>query len=103
MAPMKKSMADLDVERRRLEAFIEESNLSDEESDRLGCRLDNIDRAIAAMPARNNAELLIKVKRLAALICPSRRPIVEDCLEHVLLAAVLRDAQALAECAPNSA
>lgn len=93
---MKKSLDQLDFERRRVEALLAQGELDDAAHDRLVEELGDLDLAIAASPARNVDELRIKIGRLVALIHPMKGPIIEDCLEHILLAAILRDAQRLA-------
>ncbi|MGE0410017.1 MAG: hypothetical protein AB7P23_12250 [Amphiplicatus sp.] len=92
---MRKSLDQLDFERRRVEALLAQGDLDDAAHDRLVEALGDIDLAIAASPAGNVDDLRIKIERLVALIHPMKGPIVEDCLEHVLLAAILRDARAL--------
>lgn len=96
MAAMKRSLTMLDFERRRLEAVLAQTALQADEADALVRKLENLDLSIAATPARDLEDMRIKIARLAALLHPSGEPLAEDCLEHVMLAAVMRDAEALA-------
>ncbi|MEX0645679.1 MAG: hypothetical protein WD076_10230 [Parvularculaceae bacterium] len=91
----------LDFERRRLEAGLAQGELQAAERAAFIGRLEDLDLAIAATPARNCEDLRIKISRLAALIHPLAEPIAEDCLEHVMLAAILRDTETLAAAASD--
>lgn len=59
-------------------------------------RLDQIDLALAATPAASLSDLIIKLSRLACLVCPTRGPIPETTIEGVFLRAIVADAIALA-------
>ena len=59
-------------------------------------RLDQIDLALAATPAVSLPDLIIKLSRLACLVCPTRGPIPETTIEGVFLKAIVADAIALA-------
>lgn len=67
----------------------------EEEATLLGS-LEDLDLRIAATPCDTVQDLCLKLERLADLIYPSDQPIPENCLEHLMLAAVINDARVLA-------
>ncbi len=59
--------------------------------------LEVLDLQMAALSSEDMADLAVKIDRLAELLWPSAELMPEDCLEHVLLASVLRDVRALSQ------
>lgn len=57
--------------------------------------IENLDFKIAATPCDTIRGLALKLEEFADLMYPSEQTLQEDCLEHIYLAAMLRDARAL--------
>ncbi len=94
----RQSLTELRFERDWLVAQINQGRV-EEESDaqeKIMERLDQIDLALAATPAVSISDLIIKLSRLACLVCPTRAPIPETTIEGVFLRAIMADAIALA-------
>lgn len=57
--------------------------------------MELLDLKIAAARCDTTEDLGLKLERLANLLWPSNTPMPEDCLEHVMLASLIRDARAM--------
>ncbi len=88
-SPTRRSIEQLDFERRWLMAKVMHGDVGEAEQNDLTCRIENLELAIAATPVADINDLTIKVKRLAAALYPSLEPIPEDGFEVILLKAVL--------------
>ena len=86
----------LSFQRTWLLAKLDHGGLSKEEDVDLMDGLEELDFKIAATPCISMQDLCLKIERLADLLYPADTQIPEDCLEHILLWAVLRDARRLA-------
>ena len=85
----------LEFQRKWLEKKLECGRLTGDEETFTIDVLEDLDLQIAATPCSTVQDLRAKLERLADLLWPSDLPIPEDCLEHVMLAAALRDARNL--------
>jgi len=95
--PTRRSIQQLDFERRWLTAKMIHGGAREAEQDDLSRQIEDLELAIAATPVTGMDELTIKVIRLAAALYPSSEPITEDGIESVLLRAVLEGCRHLAD------
>lgn len=56
--------------------------------------IEALDLKVAVTPCVTVGDLGLKLELLADLFWPSSEPMPEDCLEHIMLAALIRDARA---------
>jgi hypothetical protein len=86
----------LSFQHKWLLAKLEHGELSPEEAAKCMEDIEDLDLKIAATPCANLQDLCVKLELLKDLLCPARGAVPEDCLEHVMLASVLKGARALA-------
>jgi hypothetical protein len=91
------SITQLSFQRKWKLAQLEHGRLSRERETMLPEDIEALDLHMAALSSEDMADLAVKIDRLAELLWPSVEPMPEDCLEHVLLASVLRDIRALSQ------
>lgn len=84
-------------QRKYLLAQLEQGGFPDESLERetLIDQLNELDLRIAATPSTNIQDLAFKITRLAELIHPLKTPIPTDTLENIMLAAIVRGANAI--------
>ncbi len=92
-----RSITQLDFERRWLLARIDHEGLGEAAAQDLMRRIEDLDLATAASSSESLAELTLKAERFAAAYWPSGDPAPQDCIEHILLNAILRDLRELSE------
>lgn len=88
-------IAQLMFQRKWLEAQLGSGSLGATEEATLVSDLEKLDLKIAATRCDTVEDLGLKLERLADLLWPFSEPMPEDCIEHVMLASVIRDAAAL--------
>lgn len=88
-------IAELVFQRKWLEVQLGSGSLGATEEATFVSDLETLDLKIAATRCETVEDLGLKLERLADLLWPSDKPIPEDCLEHVMLASVIRDAAAV--------
>lgn len=93
----KPSITQLAFQRKWMLARLDCGSLSEGEEAALLDSLEIVDLHIAATPCENVRDLTLKLERLKDVLWPSSEAMPEDCLEHVFLTAVLRDAIRLAD------
>jgi hypothetical protein len=93
----KLSITQLAFQRKWMLARIDCASLTADEEAALLDDLEDMDLRIAATPCDTVQSLYLKIERLAELIYPSDQPVPEDCLEHVMLVAVVNGAKVLGQ------
>lgn len=88
-------IAQLAFQRKWIEAQLGSGSLTATQEVTLMSDLETLDLKIAATRCETAEDLGPKLERLADLLWPSDEPMPEDCLEHVMLASVMRDVAAL--------
>jgi hypothetical protein len=86
----------LSFQRKWLMARLEHGELSPEDAATCLEDIEDLDLKSAATPCANVQDLCLKLEHLKDLFYPARDATPEDCLEHVMLVSVLKDARALA-------
>jgi hypothetical protein len=95
--PTRRSIQQLDFERRWLTAKITYDGANETEQDDISRQIEDLELAIAATPVADIVDLNIKANCLAEVLHPSSEPIPEDTMEGVLLNAVLVGCRHLAD------
>lgn len=83
-------------QRKWLEAKLVNGEPAEEEEVLLVRDLETLDLKISATRCETVEDLGLKLELLADLLWPTDEPMPEDCLEHVMLASMIRDVAALA-------
>ncbi len=90
----KQGVSQLCFKRNWLSTQLECRELLSDESRVVIADIEDLDLRIAATACDTVQDLCLKLERLATLLHPSEDAIEEDCLEHIMLAALIRDARA---------
>ncbi len=94
--PNEQSLEQLVFEMKWLVSKLENGRLDPQEETATLDAIETLELKIAATPCEDLMDVVRKLERLGEILNPSSEPLPEDCLEHIMLASVLRDVRVLA-------